>query len=684
LSRLVRGTALATVLVGIAAAGVMFTERVDHRSTRALDLVLALSRVQASVSGYVLMSQHGLLRDYDPIVAEMKRADQLIGELEAADPGMELILRHAFDEKAELLEQFKHVNAVYRNAVTIFSTELAAWRKAPPRDTLHLADTVRTLGEEVLAYHATGSAERDAAARHALEAVESSLRGPEIGQPHTLVPLTTSAWNILSKWAEQDTLVERLTTDMVPALLSAASARYLAEQRGAAAKGLRMRVGLTALAVLLLIGLVATLALLHARHRTLQRTLHDLAEEKTRVGTQKDELEQSLARLKEAREQLARSERLAVVGQLAAGVAHEINNPLAYVLSNLRFIREEMEALSRGRDEAALGELREALVESEKGSQRIQHIVRGLKAFSRVDEDTREPVDVREVVEGSLRMADHEIRHRCRLVKELGPVPLVEASEGRLGQVMLNLVLNAAQALDPVPGKNHEIRVVTRTSEEGEAIIEVHDTGCGIPEEHRARLFDPFFTTKPVGVGTGLGLSICHGIVSAVGGSIEVTSTVGVGSVFLVRLPPLRYTPVRRPEAACATPPRRPGRIIVVDDDPLVGKAIARRLARVHDVTTFERAADALRALEGAREADVILCDVMMPEIDGPDFCRQLQRRSPELLSRVVLMTGGAFTASTISFVAEGKHELLEKPIDEERLEQVIEARIQGRRAAAA
>jgi signal transduction histidine kinase len=178
----------------------------------------------------------------------------------------------------------------------------------------------------------------------------------------------------------------------------------------------------------------------------------------------------------------------------------------------------------------------EALGESRAGCQRIRDIVLDLKTFSRGDEESRGPVNLHTVLDSCANIARGEIRHRAQLVKDYGELPPVHANESRLGQIFLNLIVNAAQAIPEADVKSHEIRITT--THEGEwVVVAVKDSGIGIPPENRARLFDPFFTTKPIGVGTGLGLSICHGIVLGMGGRIEVESEVGQGTTFRVFLP---------------------------------------------------------------------------------------------------------------------------------------------------
>jgi len=235
---------------------------------------------------------------------------------------------------------------------------------------------------------------------------------------------------------------------------------------------------------------------------------------------------------------LLQVERLASVGLLAAGVAHEINNPLAYVLLNLERVRSKIELLACGQQEALRSELETALDMSIEGASRVQQIVRDLNRFSRRDDIGRLPVDVHRSLDFAISMAEPELQSRAKLARDYGPLPLVRASEARLSQVFLNLIINAAHALPEAGRGRGEIRVVTRTDPSGQAIIEVHDTGRGMSSAGLRRVFEPFYTTKPPGLGTGLGLTICHDIVVALGGRIEVASTEGRGSVFRVVLPP--------------------------------------------------------------------------------------------------------------------------------------------------
>jgi C4-dicarboxylate-specific signal transduction histidine kinase len=227
---------------------------------------------------------------------------------------------------------------------------------------------------------------------------------------------------------------------------------------------------------------------------------------------------------------------MASMGTLAAGVAHEINNPLAYVCSNLSFIKEQLalETLSP----ELLPELREVVAETQEGTDRVRAIVQDLKTFARSDEERRGPINVHQSIESALRLVRNELqRTNARLERDLQPVPALLGNEARLGQVLVNLLVNATQAFPPRSTGNNRVRISTWSDKAKRVVVEVEDNGAGISPEVMQRIFDPFFTTKPVGVGTGLGLAICHTIVQSMGGTIEVRSTLGRGTVFVLSLP---------------------------------------------------------------------------------------------------------------------------------------------------
>ncbi|GAC1344939.1 MAG: hypothetical protein NVSMB23_20440 [Myxococcales bacterium] len=258
---------------------------------------------------------------------------------------------------------------------------------------------------------------------------------------------------------------------------------------------------------------------------------------------------------RQMQKRLVQASRLASVGTLAAGVAHEINNPLAYVEVNLGYVKSvwpsaaaELVARRDGTPlpeggppitAAVLADVGSALEEGTVGVERVRGIVAGLKEFARSEAESLRRLDLREVVESSLALIAHELRHRARVITELASVPEVLGNDSRLTQVFINLLLNAAQSLPPEEAAvtGNEVRVRTSVNAAGAAVVSIEDTGCGIAPENVSRIFDPFFTTRAVGEGAGLGLSIAHGIVSSLGGEIEVESTVGKGTTVRVVLP---------------------------------------------------------------------------------------------------------------------------------------------------
>jgi len=237
------------------------------------------------------------------------------------------------------------------------------------------------------------------------------------------------------------------------------------------------------------------------------------------------------------------ADRLTSLGTLAAGVAHEINNPLAYVLSNLAFLAEQLSDLATTHPEldAIVAELERATIEAIDGAQRVRGIVSDLRTFARADDREPMPVDVAETLEIAVRMTQHELRQRAHLIRQYVPVPMILADSARLGQVFVNLLLNAAQALDEQRRDKNRIELrIFATPDDQWVCVEVSDNGSGIDPAHQGRVFDPFFTTRPEGTGIGLGLSVCYGIVSGLGGKIELESAAGDGALFRVSLPVLK------------------------------------------------------------------------------------------------------------------------------------------------
>jgi signal transduction histidine kinase len=423
------------------------------------------------------------------------------------------------------------------------------------------------------------------------------------------------------------------------------------------------------------------------RLRRLNASLEERVEERTRdLEAANAELAARLAELKKTQAQLVVADRRLSLGRLAAGAAHEINNPLAYLGSNVRWVAEELGGLSlalesgtredRARARETLADMREALEQAHDGADRIAHIVRGLKTFSYGDEDEREPLDLSAAMDVAIDIASHELKHRARVERRYEPAPQVNANAVRLAQVFVNLLVNAAHAIQEGAANRNVVRAAVGTTEAGEAFAEVSDTGVGIPPEVMERLFEPFFTTKPVGQGTGLGLSISHGIVTALGGRITVSSEVGHGSTFRVTLPVPLQPAKPTPRPALTPVPRRRGRVLVIDDEPLVGAAVRRTLSREHDVEVVTTGQEALERVRGGQRFDVILCDLVMPCMTGVQLAAELEQIDPSLAEVLLFMTGGAFTETTRRFSEANRSRVLEKPLDSEILRRHLHERL--------
>ncbi|MFL5304736.1 MAG: ATP-binding protein [Polyangia bacterium] len=397
-----------------------------------------------------------------------------------------------------------------------------------------------------------------------------------------------------------------------------------------------------------------------------------------------DEREREIGRLQ--------AEKLASIGLLAAGVAHEINNPAAFVLANIEALAGQLrlieERLREPADPAAarrglsdlLFEANMILQESKEGMARIHRIVRDLGSFSHVDEEANAPVNVNLAIESALGMLRNELKYRARVERELKASRSVRASGARLGQVFLNLILNAAQALDETQTKRNLVRV--RSYDDGpDVIVEVSDNGPGIPEEIRPRIFESFFTTKPRGMGTGLGLPISLGIVRSLGGEIVVDTHPGDGATFRVRLPADEGSVPAQVASAASAPTRGYARrrVLAVDDEALLLKAYRRMVGDAHELTTALGGHEALRLLERDAGFDVILCDLQMPEMSGMELHAAVRARMPALSERFVFVTGGAFSSDARRFLEESVAAVIQKPFRLEDLMALIERTAGGR-----
>jgi CheY-like chemotaxis protein len=282
---------------------------------------------------------------------------------------------------------------------------------------------------------------------------------------------------------------------------------------------------------------------------------------------------------------------------------------------------------------------------------------------------------VRACIEWALKLTGNQLRHAARVVKDIGPAPLVLGNEVRVSQVLVNLLVNAAQAIEGKPYDN-EIRIVLR-GEGDMAVVDVHDTGPGVPAEVAERMFEPFFTTKPPVAGTGLGLSICRSIVESMGGRITLEHSEPRNTCFRVALPAAPVV-TTAPTGPIAIVDHRRARVLVVDDDPLFSRSVRRMLQRDHDVTLVESAQDAVGLLREPGSFDLVLCDLMMPGMSGMDLYDEVLVSHPDLAKRMVFMTGGAFTPRAADFLSLVGNRHIAKPFTAADLLALVESLTTG------
>jgi CheY-like chemotaxis protein len=319
-----------------------------------------------------------------------------------------------------------------------------------------------------------------------------------------------------------------------------------------------------------------------------------------------------------------------------------------------------------------LREAVQALEDAHRGAERIRAIVKDLKTLARADETRVGPVDVHAALEFSVTMAMPHLRHRARLERRYGPLPLARANEAKLGQVFLNLLVNAAQAMPEGDVAHHRILLETRR-EAQRVVVEVHDNGKGMGPEVLARIFEPFFTTKSQTEGTGLGLSICLDIIRSMEGELSVRSEPGRGSTFRVTLPVSEAEATTAPaQARTMAHVQARKRVLVIDDEPGIGSVMKRILGRAHEVVVVQSGREALAVLEKDDGFDRVFCDLMMADLTGMDLHEKLVEKRSECLSRFVYMTGGGFTERAHKFLKEVSTPRIDKPFEAEVIRALV------------
>ncbi len=381
-----------------------------------------------------------------------------------------------------------------------------------------------------------------------------------------------------------------------------------------------------------------------------------VAERSTELQSTVADLEASRAAAAEMEHQLALAERLADLGALAASVAHEMNNPLAYVVLSAEELRRRNAAAGRTEDVGLI----DAII---GGATRASDVVSQLRLFARSDSDPVQAVDLPAVIRSALHFTRHDLGFRCRIVRDLKRVPSVLGRPSRLGQVFVALITNAIQAMDEGEDRDHMLTIRTR-AEGNEVVVEVTDSGPGISAEALPQIFEPFFTTRGSRGGTGLGLSVVRTLVEQAGGHIEARSSTE-GACFLLRFPAqraaLHLVPKPRSEES---PSATRARLLIVDDELPLLTALGRALGREFNPTLASSGAEALQLIEEGFEPDLILLDLMMDGMRGDELHAILQESRPALAERVLFLTGGATTAAARRFLEAHKGRVLAKPID--------------------
>lgn len=410
--------------------------------------------------------------------------------------------------------------------------------------------------------------------------------------------------------------------------------------------------------------------------RSLRRFLDDAHRLGELSGRLAGEVRERTVERDRAESALAESERLAGLGRIAAGVGHEINNPLAYLQLALDHVDEHLGA------SAAPAEVRESLAHARDGAWRIQKVVEGLRAYSGRDEERR-PLDPAAVARAALQVAHPHLRHVARVETELHAAPRVAGAEPRLVQALVNLLVNAAQAVSARAGAG---RIALRLhAADGRVTFEVRDDGPGIAPETLAHLAEPYFTTRAGQGGLGLGLFLTRGIVDAHGGELRFESEPGRGTTVRLSLPALRAAEAPAPASGPAPPAPAPAagpaerHVLVVDDEPLVLTFLVRALARHWQVTGVASGEEAEAKL-AERAWDAVLCDLMMPGLTGMELAARVAARDPAQRARMLFLSGGAVTPEAQAFVARPDVTCIDKPIDLRALVALLDERLAATR----
>lgn len=379
---------------------------------------------------------------------------------------------------------------------------------------------------------------------------------------------------------------------------------------------------------------------------------------------------------KREEQRLLQADRLSALGMLASGMAHSINNPLTYVLLNLDHLARRLPGLAA--EPGAMADVMARLAEAREGAERMATIVKRMRSFARTDETTTRVLDLRTVLESVVELVGHEVHHRGRLTTRFENVPPVLANESKIEQICLGLLLFAAQMLPDDTNHRHEVRLSLAADERKFAVLEVICEGCTVTDTDLETLFHPF-STNDDGRLLGFGLNVCSGLVEQLGGQIEAEPLPGTGLLLRTAIPCVPLQRLTESKVTSSPPSSRPtaaqgkARVLVVDDDPGVGRALQLMLEEEHEVRSLARPREALQELLSDSGYDLIFCDLMMPELSGMDIYQVLRFNRPGYESRIVFMTGGAFTPMARRFMAQVPNQRIEKPFNLRSLQRLVQ-----------
>ncbi|HVU01116.1 MAG TPA: response regulator [Polyangiaceae bacterium] len=375
---------------------------------------------------------------------------------------------------------------------------------------------------------------------------------------------------------------------------------------------------------------------------------------------------------------LHQADKLASLGHLVAGISHEVNNPLAAILLNLRDLQDTFPELEKVADisrlapdvQTAVREMPRVIQESLEAAERIRSIVAEMRLFAHPSGPSGEKARMEELLEAPLALAANEVRFKARVIRNLDETPEIVVDRTRLSQAFLNIILNAAQAIEPGAPEQNYIRVETFAEMDG-VVVEIENSGPPIPPEVLPRIFEPFFTTKPVGQGVGLGLSIAYDTVRRHGGHIEVSSEAGRPTVFRVRIPRNTGVSLSPPADRSEPPVATPARVLIVDDERVVRNGLRRILERQNEVVLAPSGERALEIL-GADDFDVVLCDLIMPGMTGIQLYEETRKRTPAQAARFVFLTGGTSSVEAREFLRGVSNPRAYKPVSADEILRLV------------